>query len=244
MDIAAEPDDLSERALASDLPGRPIRSYPALLATGADAVAWARAGAPEGALVVADYQASPRGRAGLEWTVQPGVGLGFSLVLRPPLPPEREGWLYTVVICALTDVLGEQAIVEWPDEVRRGDSRAAAVGIEVELGPERVEWAVANVLIPGSRPPRAPLLRRVLTAIEDRCHEDAEGVLADYRRRCATLGRRVRARLIPLGPAGPQVTGKAVDCRANGALVVETTAGRRVAVLPQYLGVLENAPAE
>ncbi|MDQ4130536.1 MAG: hypothetical protein M3133_06040, partial [Actinomycetota bacterium] len=77
------------------MPGRPVRTYPAILSTSADAFAWARAGAPEGALVVADYQAAPRGRAGLPWEVRPGEGLGFSLVLRPELPPEREGWLYT-----------------------------------------------------------------------------------------------------------------------------------------------------
>ena len=58
-------DDLSAEALAAVLPGRPIRAYPALLSTEADALAWARAGAPSGALVAAAYQAAPRCRAGL-----------------------------------------------------------------------------------------------------------------------------------------------------------------------------------
>ena len=62
-------DDLAADALAADLPGRPLRSYPALLSTEADALAWARAGGPGGAVVVAGYQASPRGRAGS----RPGV---------------------------------------------------------------------------------------------------------------------------------------------------------------------------
>ncbi|HWH34036.1 MAG TPA: hypothetical protein VNT56_01805 [Acidimicrobiales bacterium] len=56
-------DDLSAGVLAAALPDRPLRSYPAPLSTEADALAWARAGAPVGAVVVADYQAAPRGRS-------------------------------------------------------------------------------------------------------------------------------------------------------------------------------------
>lgn len=52
--------DLSAHALAEALPGRPVRSYPAMLSTEADALAWARAGADDGAVVVAGYQAAPR----------------------------------------------------------------------------------------------------------------------------------------------------------------------------------------
>src|SRR5919109_1184709 len=132
MDVAA---DLSADSLAAALPGRAVRTYPALLSTEADALAWARSGAPAGALVVADYQASPRGRAGLEWRVRPGGDLAFSLVLRPDLPAEREGWLYRVAASGLADVAGEEATIQWPDEVRRGETRGAGVGIHVELGP-------------------------------------------------------------------------------------------------------------
>ncbi|MDQ3931293.1 MAG: hypothetical protein M3252_00415, partial [Actinomycetota bacterium] len=139
MDVG---EDLSPDAVAEALPDRPVRSYPAILSTSADALAWARAGAPEGAVVVADYQASPRGRAGLPWQVRPGEGLGFSLVLRPQLPPEREGWLYTVAASGMADVLGPQTRIQWPDEVVRDDERAGAVGVEVELAGQTTSWAV------------------------------------------------------------------------------------------------------
>ena len=83
MELAA---DLSEEALAEAMPGRPLRRYVALLSTESDALAWARSGAPEGAVVVAEHQSAPRGRAGWPWNVPPGRNLGFSLVLRPQLP--------------------------------------------------------------------------------------------------------------------------------------------------------------
>ncbi|MDQ3931279.1 MAG: hypothetical protein M3252_00340, partial [Actinomycetota bacterium] len=102
-------------------------------------------------------------------------------------------------------------------------------------------WAVVTALVVAARPARAPLLARLIAAIEERYHSTPDAVLGDYLPRCATLGRRVRARLIPMGPGGPQVVGVAVDCVADGALVLKTDRGRRVAIRPHHLGLLEEA---
>jgi BirA family biotin operon repressor/biotin-[acetyl-CoA-carboxylase] ligase len=222
------------------MPGRPIRSYPALLSTEADALAWARSGASEGALVVADYQVAARGRGGLPWEITRGRDLGFSLLLRPHLAPEREGWLYTVATSALADVLGEGSTIEWPDEVRRGGERIAAVGVHAELGAETGSWAVVTILVPGAPPPRSRLLAELVEAIEARYESPSRAVLDDYLERSETLGRTVRARLIPLGPNGQEVTGRAVSSLKDGALVIETAEGRRMVVRPQALGLLEE----
>lgn len=242
-------DDLGPGPVAEALGDRPARCYPALLATEPEAMAWARAGGSAGAVVVADYQASPRGRGGFPWQVQPGRGLGFSLVLRPDLPAEREGWPYVVAGLALRDALDVPgAVLEWPDSVRDRDSAAvlARLGIYGEVGDGGVGWAVLTVLVEDAVPPRAPLLARVVGAVEHRMAEPAEAVLDAYRPVCATLGRPVRARLIPLGPGGPEVVGEAVDVLADGALVIRTGQGRRVAVPPLNLGLLEPPvpPAE
>lgn len=231
--------DLKADVLARAMPGRPVRTYPAMLSTEADALAWGRSGGPAGGVVVSDYQASPRGRAGWEWKVTPGHGLGFSLLLRPPLPPEREGWPYLAACTGLGDVIGPEATLRWPDEVYVGDRRAAAVGVHAELGPQRVEWITVTVLVEDAEPPRADLLARAVAAIEYRTEEDIETVLEDYRARCATLGREVVARLIPMGPTGVRVEGEAVDCRDDGSLVIAVADGRRAVVGAQHLGVLD-----
>jgi BirA family biotin operon repressor/biotin-[acetyl-CoA-carboxylase] ligase len=231
--------DLSAHALAEALPGRPVRSYPAMLSTEADALAWARAGADDGAVVVAGYQAAPRGRAGRLWPVDPGGDLAFSMVLRPRLAAAREGWLYTVATSALADACDEDASIAWPDEVRRDGALAAAVGVQVEPAPPRLAWAVVSVLVAGARPPRDRLLARIVGAIEAAGGATASDLLAGYTPRCETLGRRVCARLVPMGPNGERVTGTAVTALKDGALLIETDEGRRVAVPPQSLGVLE-----
>lgn len=243
-------DDLAGSVVSLALGDRAARSYPALLSTEAAAMAWAREGAPSGAVVVADYQASPRGRGGLPWSVTAGRGLGFTLLVRPELPPEREGWPYVPVLLGLLDavdavgVTGVDAVdacLEWPDTVRTGAGVALArTGVYVELGPARTEWVSVTVLLEDAVSPRAPLLAATVEALERRLGEPVEQVLGDYLPRCSTLGRQCRARMIPMGPGGPEVNGEAVDVLADGSLVLLTGRGNRVAVPPQNLGLLED----
>ncbi len=232
--------DLHADEVIAALGDRPVRAYPAVLSTESDATAWARSGAATGAVVVADYQASPRGRGGLPWTVQPGRGLGFSLLVRPAIPPEREGWPYVAASLAIAEVMGD-ARLEWPDTVVTPDGQRslATLGVYVELGPARTEWATITVLVVDASPPRALLLRRLVDSLEYRLADNVESVLAAYRETCLTLGRQVCARMIPMGPGGPQINGAAVDVLADGALVLLTARGSRVAVPPQNLGLLE-----
>jgi BirA family biotin operon repressor/biotin-[acetyl-CoA-carboxylase] ligase len=235
-DLAAEP-------LAAALAPRAVRAYPALLSTEPEARAWARAGAPAGSVVVADYQASPRGHAGFPWTVAQGRGLGFSVVARPELSPERDGWPYLAAQLALHDLLG--GVLEWPDVVRSEDGQALArVVVHAEVGEHHVDWVVVTVLVEQASPPRGPLLAALLSALEHRLAQPVGPVLADYRAACATLGRSVRARLVPLGPGGREVVGVAEDLVADGALVLRTARGSRVAVPPLSLGVLDEPAPE
>lgn len=224
--------------LEAALAGRPFRAYPALVSTDAEAQAWARGGAPEGAVVAAGYQASPRGRGGLEWNVG-SDDVAFSIVLRPHLAAEREGWLYVVAATALADVAGDDARITWPDEVVAETARVGAAGVHTELGPTGVAWSSVTVLVCRAPAPHAQVVARVVTALERRYREPTVPVLAEYLRRCDTVDRHVTARLIPMGPSGVKVTGKALRVLADGALVIETNDARRIAVRPQSLGLLD-----
>lgn len=224
-------DDLSPQALAPALGDRPLQTHALLLSTAVAAGEWARAGAPHGAVVVADNQVSPRGRSGRPWRTTPGRGLGFAVVLRPELAPEREGFLYTVLLAALAEVCGPGVAIEWPDELRREDGEpAAAAGLDVRLGPGSIRWAVANVLVHDTVPPRGGLLAAALAAVDARLRAPAAEVQEEHRRLCATLGRSVRVQL--LGGV-MRIEGTAVQIADDGSLVLETGDERLVPVRPQ-----------
>lgn len=230
-------DDLTPEALAEAMPGRAVRSYQALLSTDADAIAWARAGGPAGAVVAADIQASPRGRGGLPWAPRPGQDLCFSLLLRPGFTADEEGWLFVAAALAVRDVLGAEA-VEWPDRVESDGRHVADVTGHAGLGAAGVDWAVVSVLIHDAQPPRALLIARLAEAIERIQEPDVE-VLGRYRERCRTLGREVVAHVIPTWPDGVRIAGTASSVLEDGALVIEQEDGRRIAVRPQHLARLE-----
>lgn len=219
--------DLALEPVRAALGDRPLHCYPAALSSEVDALAWVRDGAPDGAVVVAAYQASPRGRAGLEWPVQPGRGLVFSMVQRrSQLKPGR---LYVAAACALADVLGDDARIQWPDTLLVDGRAVAAVGVQSDM-PALHRWTVLTVGFHEAEPPRAALLARAVEAVERRLEQGAAQVGAHYRRRCSTIGERVEVALALPGPDGNRMTGTAQAVRPNGELVLVTDDERRAIV--------------
>lgn len=80
-----------------------------------------KCGAPEGTVVVADYQASGRGRRGRPWHSPSGSGLWCSVLLRPPLPLGALGPLPLVLAVGVRRALavhGATAIrLKWPNDL-------------------------------------------------------------------------------------------------------------------------------
>jgi BirA family biotin operon repressor/biotin-[acetyl-CoA-carboxylase] ligase len=89
--------------------------------TNADVAARARAGEPEGLVLVADHQDDGRGRLGRSWQAPPRAALAVSLLLRPPVDPARWSWLPLLaglgIAEALTRTCGLPAGLKWPNDV-------------------------------------------------------------------------------------------------------------------------------
>ncbi|MDP9452370.1 MAG: biotin--[acetyl-CoA-carboxylase] ligase [Actinomycetota bacterium] len=100
--------------------------------TNAEVLALARAGVPEGVVVVADFQSAGRGRRGRTWTAPPGSGLLASVLLRPRLGPAQAplaGLAAAVAaVEACAEVAGVVPALKWPNDVvveRTGGDGAA-----------------------------------------------------------------------------------------------------------------------
>jgi BirA family transcriptional regulator, biotin operon repressor / biotin---[acetyl-CoA-carboxylase] ligase len=144
--------------------------------------------------------------------------------------------------------------LKWPNDLELGGRKAAGLLAEAHLEGERLDWVVLGMGVNVAQrredlPPeladratsvalalgvpvdRAALLAAWAERFVDGYRHLAAGepgpVLAAYRRRLVTLGRRVRADRVAAEP----VVGAAVDLTATGALVVQTDAGARVDVL-------------
>ena len=244
--------------------GRVARGFETVGSTNAEAAAWAADGAPEGALVVAEYQSAGRGRLGRTWAAAAGVNLTQSLVLRPRLDAARLGLLPLAAGLAVADaverVAGVPAQVKWPNDLLLGGKKAGGLLAEavhgaeapvVVLGiglnvnqqafpPELAEKATSVALEAGRPVERAALLAALLAALERRYDAlaagDGSALLAAFERRMHGLGQPVAVRYpgTARAPLGGVVLGVAPD----GALRLETLDGER----RLYAGEVTLAP--
>ena len=72
-----------------------------------EATTLAEEDAPEGTLVIAEEQTAGRGRLGRSWVSEPGVGLYFSIVLRPPMRAAQSAILTLAIGLGVARGVGE-----------------------------------------------------------------------------------------------------------------------------------------
>jgi BirA family transcriptional regulator, biotin operon repressor / biotin---[acetyl-CoA-carboxylase] ligase len=89
---------------------------------------------PEGGVAVCDEQTAGRGRMGRPWRSPPGLGLLFSLALRPRTPPDRLAAFSLVAAEAVCEVCDPRAAVRWPNDVVIDDRKLAGVLPELRGG--------------------------------------------------------------------------------------------------------------
>jgi len=158
--------------------------------TSEDLLSAARAGAAQGAVLVAESQTRGRGRQGRTWVSVPGAALTFSVLLRPAaVPPAARGWLPLLtgvaLIRALRAVTGVEAALKWPNDVlaggaklagilaeQAGDAIVVGIGINVGAVPDDLPAARAGALPAtsladrGAGTDRGALLAGVLRELE------------------------------------------------------------------------------
>jgi BirA family transcriptional regulator, biotin operon repressor / biotin---[acetyl-CoA-carboxylase] ligase len=128
--------------------GREVRYLERVGSTNDAAAAWARAGAPEGAVVLAETQERGRGRVGRPWHSPPGENLYLSLVLRPARPPHELPPLTLAAGLAVFDVCAARGLepeLKWPNDVLLHGKKVAGVLTEMSSEAERVLHVVLGI---------------------------------------------------------------------------------------------------
>ncbi|MDR3687160.1 MAG: biotin--[acetyl-CoA-carboxylase] ligase [Coriobacteriia bacterium] len=223
--------------------------------TNDDARALARAGAPEGSVVLAARQSAGRGRLGRTW-ISPDGGAYLSVVLRPAVAPVEAASLGLAVALGVVrglETLGARPLLKWPNDVLLGDGKLAGILLEMSAESDAVDWVIAGVGLnvrPPADAPRTPGaaylsdvaehvgLARAMAAELDGIAEAYEqwrsvgfpAMRGEYEARFALTGRQVRVRdLAGTVRAAGEVTG--VD--EGGRLLVRAQSG---AVTPVVAG--------
>lgn len=117
---------------------------------------------PEGAIAVADFQTSGRGRLGRTWEAPPGTALLVSVLLRPPadLPlPQLALVAGAAVADALERLTGLSVQIKWPNDVMLRRQKVAGILAEARDGAVVVGIGLNLNQTPEQLPERAGSLR-------------------------------------------------------------------------------------
>jgi BirA family biotin operon repressor/biotin-[acetyl-CoA-carboxylase] ligase len=261
-------DSLSTKTIQDGLKtqfvGRHLVFLPETASTNDQARQLAESGAPDGTLVIAEYQTAGRGRGDRRWEAPTGTSLLMSLIFRPPLAPRQVQRLTMLCGLAITDVLEAEFALEptlkWPNDILIGSAKVGGILTEILLDANRVECVITGIglnvnldpsELPGElmmeatslsqalgRPiARLPLLWAILQRVEMRYTALMAGhsPYDEWVQRLGTLGRPV---IVSSGDA--VVEGVAERVNSDGALLVRLADGRLSTVVAGDVIVRSN----
>lgn len=254
--LVSSPEPLSQERIRSLLKGHPwqdrILAQDRVDSTNNVLKSMAEQGAPHGTILMADEQSGGRGRQGKSFSSPKGVGLYYSLLLRPDCAPAQVSHMTAMVAVAGCDaveaVTGLRPGIKWTNDLVLGGKKLA--GILTEMS---VEWESASLQnlvtgigincnqreadFPEEVRPMATSLYLAGGVQVDRCALAAELTKALYRMQSELLTGKQKwleqykkdcvtlGRQVRLLRSGEERTGTALGLDENGGLIVRYDSG-------------------
>jgi BirA family biotin operon repressor/biotin-[acetyl-CoA-carboxylase] ligase len=188
-------------------------------------------GAPDGTVIHADEQTSGRGRLSHTWFSPPG-NLYLSIVLRSGQPPARAAELSFVTALAVADTVEAllprqtRATLKWPNDVLIGDATIIGIGLNVLQAPSNIAYKATTIVASGGIASvdgaRDILLDRLGRHLDAWSRDGFTPVREQWLQRSYPIGAAIRANV-----GGQSVAGAFAGLDTDGALLLDTSAGRR-----------------
>jgi len=256
--LVSRPDILSQEEISAGLNtkflAKNIYCYNDIDSTNEEAKRQALRGAPNGSLFITEQQSGGKGRLGRMWASPSGMGLWFSILLRPDSIPKQITSLTLLAglaVCgAVRTCTGRPAMIKWPNDIVIGSKKICGILTEMAAEIDRVDYVVIgiginvnNTLFPeelqekatslkleaGSPVCRIEILQETLreleALLETQKTDGNETLLSDYKKLCVSLNRQVG-----FTRDKRLMTGIAVDISPEGELIVRMEDGSLVLI--------------
>lgn len=185
-------DDLLSRLPEKSVVGRDIRVFQETNSTNDQLDRWARDGAAEGLVVFAESQTAGRGRLGRKWSSPSGLGLWFSVLLRPKLHPQSITCLTLATAAACARAIQQETQVpiriKWPNDLLIEGRKVAGILTELSAEMDGVKHVIIGIGVDVNQSPDdfPPDVRRLATSLRI-----ATGQVVDRPRLAAALLREL-----------------------------------------------------
>lgn len=204
-------------------------------------------GEPEGLVIFAESQTQGKGRNGRVWESQPGLGLWFSVLLRPYW---NVAWISRLTIMAAAAVVkGIEAIssikleIKWPNDIVIGGKKLGGILTEAKVYENQIHSAVIGIglnikhtdqdfsesirpfgtslyLETQKKDIRAEIAASILNQLLNLYNADFEISRNLWQDRCITLNQN-----ITLATSTGQISGRAEAIADEGSLLIRDTYG-------------------
>ncbi len=235
--------------LTSTVLGQEIHYFGEVDSTNNEAKKLAANGCPEGTIVVAETQATGRGRLARGWFSPFGKGIWLSVVLRPPFGPMDAAKCTLMAAVgvnrALNRVTGAGCGIKWPNDILWKGRKIVGILTEMSAEMDAINYVVIGMginvnieefpsdiaatatslsIATGHPVSRIKLVTAILSELENVYMLVKESgfapILSAWREESITLGQQVN-----VCGFESRFTGMAVDIDADGALLVRTPQG-------------------
>jgi len=227
--------------------GKKVHLFDSVSSTMDEAFRLGNENCPDGTVVCAESQSKGRGRLGRAWTSPKGKGLYFSVVLRPNLPLHHLPQITLMSAVALAEAIESiselKPLIKWPNDILIENQKLAGILTELRAESDQVKFVIlgiginvnssAHQLVSGATSlkiagnhsfNRAQVFQVILRALEKGylrlLQHDFTGIRKEWKRRSATLQRRVR-----ITDSSGTVEGEAFDLDEDGALLIRRDSG-------------------
>ena len=154
--LLSSDDVITEAELMSSMEGGFIKKivyYEETDSTNIRARKLAEEGAPDGTLVVTDFQNAGRGRRGRMWVSPSGTGIFMSLILRPDILPSSASMLTLVAALAVYDGIKEttglETVIKWPNDIVAEGKKLCGILTEMSAELEGIHyWSPESASMP------------------------------------------------------------------------------------------------
>ena len=237
--------------------GKTIHHFHTLDSTNSKAYQLALNGAEEGEVVIAESQEKGRGRLGRHWSSPPFLNLYLSAILRPKISPHQASLVTLMAAVATADAIqkfsGLLPLIKWPNDILLRDRKVAGLLNEIHSEMDRIHFVILGIgvnlnmdkkMFPkeiravatslkiemGQAISRKVFLQSLLQELEKWytifMKEGSAFILKAWRDRAHVKGRPVKVTSF-----GETLVGMAIDVDSDGALILETTRGKRKRVV-------------
>ncbi len=138
------------RRLANNLHiGKSVFCYESVGSTNDVAHRFAKDGARNGTIILAEFQTTGRGRNAKKWIAEKGENITASVILRPTIPLEHLTYLPLLaalsIAQAIEEVVGKQVEIKWPNDVLIRRKKVAGVLVETSAQSGAVDYVVVGI---------------------------------------------------------------------------------------------------